>query len=76
MSLDDQIRELCDIAANTQDPASMFRALHELKDLIREHKLPDKTEVAITEQRVSNTSRRSPSNKTLTVQQERVRRTP
>jgi len=38
----------------------MFRALHELKDLIREHKLPNKTEVAITEQRVSNTSRRSP----------------
>ena len=60
MSFDDQIRELCDIAANTQDPASMFRALHELKDLIREHKLPNKTEVAITEQRVSNTSRRSP----------------
>jgi hypothetical protein len=59
MSFDDQIRELCDLAANTKDPASMFRALHEL-DLIREHKLPNKTEVAITEQRASNTSRRSP----------------
>ena len=58
MFFDDQIRELCDLAANTKDPASMFRALHDLKDLIREHKLPHKTEAALAEQRVSKTSRR------------------
>jgi hypothetical protein len=56
MSFDDRIRELCNIAANTADPASMFRALHELKDLIREHGVPHKTG-AVTEQPASTANR-------------------
>jgi hypothetical protein len=56
MSFDDRIRELCNIAANTADPASMFRALHELKDLIRERDVPHKTG-AVTEQPASTANR-------------------
>jgi hypothetical protein len=49
MSLDDQIRELCATAASTKEPASLFRALHDLKELIREHDLSREIGLAITE---------------------------
>jgi len=49
MSLDDQIRELCAIAASTKDPVSLFHALRELKELIREHDLSREIGVLIAE---------------------------
>jgi hypothetical protein len=50
MSLDNKIRELCAIAADTKEPASLFRALQELKELIREHDLPREILPMIDEQ--------------------------
>jgi len=59
MSLDDRIRELCAIAASTKDPAILFHALHELKELIREHDLSREIGVLIAEKQRLAANRRS-----------------
>jgi hypothetical protein len=54
MRLDDQIRELCAIAASPKDPASLFHALHELKELIREHDLSREIGLIANKQRLAS----------------------